>query len=514
MAEGTTRRETKRRSIDPQEVISGSSHLPPNPKRLIHALRSIGYTLEQAVADIIDNSISASARKVLVRIETTDSYVERVFLADDGKGMADSTLQKAMEFGAEMNQGSSSLGKYGMGMKLASLSQGEEVIVLSRQAQTSCGRRWTVEGIGDHWRCDVITPEAAARQLDNAFHPLNLNSHGTVVIWSRLDRIKASKAGLERTMGNILTRLKCHIGIHFHRFIEQGSFDVYLEWTKKGQRDPVEKIHVEALNPFGGPNDISGDEEYPKSFALNVPSVGPLELNAHIWAPKSESQQYKLDGKVAARQGIYFYRNNRLIQAGGWNDSKDSTEPHSSLARVSIDLPPSFDSHFSLDVKKCAVRESPAFSEALKQAKAADGTKFTEYRAAAIEVYRKAARKDSANFPLVPGAGISTKLQRALRETIAPKERRVRKVQFKWCDLETGEVFEIDRDNLTIRLNKRFRRKLLGDERSSSTDAPILKTLLFLLVRDDLDSGRITQKKKEWLGKVDEALKLILKSFR
>ena len=86
-----------------------------------------------------------------------------------------------------------------------------------------------------------------------------------------------------------------------------------------------------------------------------------MVAECHIWPPQSHALGYRLGGgKVALRQGFYFYRNNRVIQAGGWNGVRgDDGEPHLSLARVKIDLPSELDSMFKLDVTKSRLDPSP-----------------------------------------------------------------------------------------------------------------------------------------------------------
>src|SRR5438034_400525 len=111
--------------------MSTEEHLPPNFRKLDVALRSIGYSFEAAVADVIDNSVDARATNVLVRVITTRSGHLDLAIWDDGSGMDEKTLKEAMRFGADVSQEIARLGKFGLGLKLASLSQAREVRVAS-----------------------------------------------------------------------------------------------------------------------------------------------------------------------------------------------------------------------------------------------------------------------------------------------------------------------------------------------------------------------------------------------
>ena len=116
---------------------------------------------------------------------------------------------------------------------------------------------------------------------------------------------------------------------------------------------------------------------------------GDLELIASIWPALSADPGYKLNGRVAQHQGLYFFRNDRLIQAGGWNGWRNDAEPHASLARASIDLPQAFDEAFAINVQKSGVYAPPGFVDALESAQAGKTT-MADYVRTAIEVYRRA----------------------------------------------------------------------------------------------------------------------------
>lgn len=494
--------------------IVGSDTIEPNSGKLIHALRSIGYSFDQAVADIIDNSIEARAQDVLIRLEFVDDRLNRVLIADNGRGMSAKRLKEAMRFGAETEQTLGSLHKYGMGLKLASLSQGRCLTVLTRTRGETAGRVWTVDGIAEDWRCDELDPAEVDRMLVGDWGEFAIEDHGTLVIWSELDKVYSSKNGARGIAFNVLSRLRKHLGMHFHRFLESGTIRMYVDAVDREGGVLMNCVAVAPLNPFSYQEEGSGHPEYPKSFTVSLGEGQDLELNAHVWPANSDLPSYKLDGQVAARQGLYFYRNNRLIQAGGWNDGKDASEPHGSLARVAVDLPPELDALFSLDVKKSGIREPVGFADALRSANAPDGTRFSEFKAVAQKVYRSARRSDVSNHPLLPGQGLSKSLQNQIGDILLPQGGRRRDVTFEWSELEPNQFFDLDRDELVLKLNRDYRTTVLNGARGSSADAPLVKLLLYFLVESEFDSNRVSKQQRERLDRLNDSLLAAVRSMR
>src|SRR5436190_6780939 len=136
--------------------MSKEEHLPPNFGRLDKALRSIGYSFEAAVADIIDNSIDANARHILVRFILHKQKPLDLVIWDDGDGMSPETLREAMRFGADVTQELDRLGKFGLGLKLASLSQAKELRVFSHAASQTAGRGWLEQGISSGFVSTIL----------------------------------------------------------------------------------------------------------------------------------------------------------------------------------------------------------------------------------------------------------------------------------------------------------------------------------------------------------------------
>lgn len=477
---------------------------PPQAAKLLAALRHIGYKFEHAIADLVDNSVSAGASTVLIRFICKDDAIRSIVIADDGTGMDAERLTNAMRFGSERDLEPKSLGKYGMGLKLASFSHARCLTVATRSRGVESGRQWTVDGIERGWYCHVLGRAEAAAQLAAPWSPVDLSESGTLVIWHDVDKVPVSSAGLRNTLRGLAMRLQLHLGLCFHRFIEAGALSIFIDQQTAEEREHSIRVPVRALNPFAYPR--SGHAKYPKEFLADIPGIGVLVLRAHIWPANSELPEYKLGNRAAARQGFYFYRNGRLIQAGGWNGVvQHDTEPHSSLARIEVDLPTELDGAFGLNVQKSSVIVPPGFEAAVSLSKSPDGDSFEPYRRAAQQVYRRQDARAAKAIPFVPGDGMPQELQRAASELLSA-DGKGRTVSFHWESLEEDELFRLDRDQCAIKLNSLYRKQLLGERRASVADVPLLKTMLFLLVEEGLNSDRVSGLQKKRMAVINELL--------
>ena len=470
---------------------------------MIVALRQVGYSFEQAISDLVDNSINGRAANVLIRFICDENRIRSCVIADDGVGMSESRMNEAMRFGSLPSTDPDSLGKYGMGLKLASLSHASRVTVLSRQSGSVHGRRWTVEGIGNGWRCEVLNQTDALSAINSAWGPVDLRKSGTLIIWDEIDRLPVGTRGLKSLLRSLQSRLELHLGMCFHRFLEAGSLQVFIDQQTEGAKEHSICPRISGLDPFAYPS--SGKIGYPKTFRARLPDLGTLEAEAHIWPPYSDSPAYKLGNKTAARQGFYFYRNNRLIQAGGWNGVvQHETEPHSSLARIRVDLPVAFDDAFGLNVQKSAIVVPPGFQEAMIGAVADDGETFEDYRRTAQLVYREHDRTVQALKSLVPGNGLPKKLRVSAGVLLAPNETDICPVDFEWTDLPDSELFRIDKR--VILLNSCYRKNILAGDSASGADVPLFKLMLFMLLRDDLERESLSSGRRRHLDQLNRLL--------
>ena len=246
---------------------------------------------------------------------------------------------------------------------------------------------------------------------------------------------------------------------------------------------------------------------------ITLDGIKGVKMEAHLWPPKSESPHYKLPGGANKRQGFYFYRNDRLIQAGGWNGLRE-TEPHSSLARLAIDLQSDADVFLSLDVKKVSLQLPPDFFNSIDKAKGRNGITFNKYLKDANNLYRKHNKPSFKEMPIVPGEGLTKTLQKEAKAIFGENTAKVRKIDFKWKALGKKIIFEIDNEEDIIYLNKLYRKKILNHSKASSADAPLTKLMLFLLLKDILKRERISKKYRQLMDKYNKSLFLALKGMK
>lgn len=491
----------------PRFEVIRSELLEPDAKKAGDIFSRLSYKISDAVADLVDNSIDAGAPDVLIRFVRSTSGVLRVIIADNGGGMDAQGLREAMRFGSNVTKSDRQLGKYGIGLKSASLSQAEAVTVLSRRGKSFAGRRWTLENIKKKWNSEILHETGVKNAFEINFGRFRIKRSGTIIIWEQLEQLRALPQNLDKVLANTIDEMSVELGIRFHRFLETKRLRLSIDQQFAGETEPEVQRHVSPLNPFAYPT--SGRPDYPLVLKLKVGGV-KVSAKCHIWPPKSKSENYRLGGgKVALRQGFYFYRNDRVIQAGGWNRIRtDDGEPHLSLARVEIDLPTDLDSMFKLDVTKSHLDPSPQFIQALQVAETR-GVRFSNYLEHAEAVYRKQKKKEGAKFPYIPGVGMPVTARRAIARILDEKGTgRPKKVRFKWKPLDHDEIVRVDPSKKKITLNSIYKRRLVEGR---SGDSPVLKLALMFLLQHELDKSFRTKTSTEWLQRLNHALIASLK---
>lgn len=498
---------TERRCVigDRNVFITDTEHVNPDSGRLIEALRQIGYSLEQAISDLVDNAISANAKTVLIRFFWSDDEIVSLAVVDDGDGMSSGELHKAMRFGSEPRCEATSLGKFGLGLKLASFSHARTLTVATSQDDRFSARRWTLDGIRQDWECDVLSHKDAMELHNAPWSPIHQADCGAVIYWEDIDKLPTSSNGIRHTLRAIHRRLDLHLGLVFHRFLESRRLQIFIDQQEAGEPEHQIRVEVKSLNPFGYSE--SGAQDFPKDYSLDIEEIGTLEIEGHIWPPNSELREYKLGGKSAARQGFYFYRNDRLIQAGGWNGLMQSeADPHNSLARVRIDLPTNLDESFNLNVQKSAVVVPPGFGDAVRQAVNANGETFDGFRRTAESVYRNCDNNSERYKPKIPGKGIPIALRRKLLELNELDANESREVDFNWVEMPEDEFFRIDRLNGKILMNDRYRDDVTIVYSLSRNDVPLVKLLLYFLLERDLQQTKTSGKRMREIGLINRML--------
>jgi hypothetical protein len=475
----------------------GSKHLPPDA-RYVEALSSQGYDFETAVADLVDNSLDAGARDVVIHFLRDGDELVSLVVIDDGRGMDEETLDVAMTVGGRRNYAPEALGMFGTGLKSASLSHAQSVTVVTTTRRTrAVGRRWVMERARSGFQCDIVEPNYAQQLIDRyAF----LTWQGTIVRWDGVKNFPRTGGAsqTDRYLTRTINKLGLHLGLYLHRFLARDDFNITIAVEDVRTGTEYLNFGVEPLNPFAHP--VTGRSGFPRRYWAPIDSLGAkLPLDAHIWTPRSTLDEYKAVGPVLDRQGFYFYRNNRLVQAGGWNNFRQP-EQHLSLARVAVDLPRETGDVFRLSVKKSGVDTSPEFGAALEKAVDSEGGPFTAYLAAADATYREARMRSGARRKAVipPGKGLAPEVRQVVEEEL-PLLPFEPPIALRWQTLDSDAFFAVERDeeDRRIILNKRYRTAILGGRRGGLNDAPLLKSLLYLLLHETFQHEREGPKQRD-----------------
>lgn len=314
----------------------------PLASAMIETFRAIGYSLETAVADIIDNSISAGAKNIWID-RIWDGGRSVITIKDDGRGMNDEEIQHALRPGYQNpndERDIRDLGRFGLGLKTASFSQCRKVSVLSkRKGGNPEYWSWDLDYVAETNKWNLIhwLPVGYENTLDG------LDS-GTLVIWSDLDRvvspdtITGDESSHEKFSGD-LDKVKRHLEMTFHRFLEDGDFKLWWCGNPVRPWDPFCTGET-CTQPF--PDDHIQGGITVKGFVL------PHQKSF------SSEQAYKSAEGIqgwSAQQGFYVYRGKRLLLAGNWLKLFKKEEPYK-LVRIRIDIPNTQDKNWKIDIKK------------------------------------------------------------------------------------------------------------------------------------------------------------------
>ena len=440
-----------------------------------------GHTLATAVADIIDNSLDAKAENIRIRFVTDDDRLIAVRIRDDGVGMTPAALQDAMTLGKQKDRDEASLGHFGIGLKAASLSQALTLTVYSRNYDADpCAmriRRGSFNG-------EVLGETAAQKGYEwDARGPA---STGTVVEWRNLETVNQSqlpserRAWLERTITSLLQTL----GLTFHRLIQDRGIRITIDTWDVRTGSPGLPRTVEPRDPFQF--NLSGGAGYPTTITATTADGARLDAECFVLPPRSDSPSAWLLGRNPVEwQGLYVYRNDRLLQAGGWLDARQD-DKRLRLARMRVNLTSPLERHLRLRHEKSGVIATPVFTAALETATNDYGITLDRFRDDAAETYRASNVKKQSIKPAVPiESGLPDRVVEAVREELG--EREDDPIRIDWRMLPEGQLFELHHDQHIIRFNLGYRAAIGGDR------AALAPTLVYLLLESNFTKTRLNQ---------------------
>ncbi|WP_315860080.1 ATP-binding protein [Rhizobium leguminosarum] len=334
-------------------MATRSVPIPPKPSALMSSLRGLGYSPETALADVIDNCITAGAANIEIDLKWEIDLPVAAIL-DDGRGMGEQMLVNAMCLGGEgpeSERAPGDLGRFGMGMKTASLSQSRRLTVLTKPAGSPVhALRLDVAVIArDGWVAEIPDPlpeHVLATKLARS-------RSGTLVLWDQLDELSGLKGLSKEAFFLRLEEIRAHLGMIFHRYIDGDASRIAIVLNGRA---------IRAWDPF--------QSDHPATQAMPSQRIRHAGASFTI-QPFVLPHRDRFENDVAydaaggpggwgARQGFYVYRGKRLLVSGSWlglGGSRTWTRDESSrLARIQIDLPTDMDREWRIDVRKSQAR--------------------------------------------------------------------------------------------------------------------------------------------------------------
>ncbi|MGA7453984.1 MAG: ATP-binding protein [Rhodoplanes sp.] len=338
---------------EPSPELDEGIPVPPPAAAMMEALRGLGYSLPEAVADIIDNSISAAARNIWITFHWAGRH-SFIAIVDDGAGMSERDLLVALTVGSRdprAVRADSDLGRFGLGLKTASFSQARSLTVASRCAGAENAIfRWDLDFIGrvNDWRL----LRGPREESDDRIRAIEQLASGTVVLLENLDRVVGLSSPSDRPsqdefLANI-DRVEQHLAMVFHRYVDGAppALRIFIN----GQD---ERHRVRPWDPFL--------TRHPATIATPIERIGLVEIQGFVLPHRDRLSDKEFESAAGpegwtAQQGFYVYRGRRLMEPGSWlglGETRAWTkeEPYK-LARLRIDLPNTADAEWKIDVRK------------------------------------------------------------------------------------------------------------------------------------------------------------------
>lgn len=314
----------------------------PYAPLLIESMRSLGYSFDTAIADLIDNSVSAEAKNIQILVEPSDDT--QLIIFDDGHGMDSATLEEALRFGSRGPsdvRAEHDLGRFGLGLKSASLSQCRRLIVASKKDGEICCFSWDLDEVqrtNDWSVLEYLTEEIDQLPSIDLFDDID---SGTYVLLQNFDRISASSHDVKKTLDSLLEAAEDHLSLVFHRIISEDGVKIFINGRAITPKDPFLEEHKSTQRLREQTLHIDGE----------VIALQPYILPHRNKLSRDDLRLVGGSDDLRTNQGFYIYRCKRLILWGTWFRLLGKDELNK-LARVKVDIPNSLDEIWSIDVKK------------------------------------------------------------------------------------------------------------------------------------------------------------------
>lgn len=340
-----------RRDDTPFEEIS----LGPEPSILIESLRDIGYSFNSALADILDNSITAGARNIRILALPIDDF--RIAIVDDGEGLTRDELKRAMRLGSSdprVDRQENDLGRFGLGLKTASFSQCRRLTVASRKDGKTHAFTWDLDVVVAKNDWTVLEHQS----ISAIPHIEELNDSGTLVLWENIDRLTGSNGQGKVDFNRVIDEAQDYLSLVFHRFLSGEAGLAHIDIF-------VNNRLLEPIDPFNVGNKAT--QKSPIEKVSQGVSIQSFTLpHRSQYERESDYERYALPGGYLKNQGIYLYRAKRLIIQGTWFGIAKKTAL-TQLCRVKIDIDINQDELWKIDVKKVSAQLPEEVRSRIKQ---------------------------------------------------------------------------------------------------------------------------------------------------
>ncbi len=320
--------------------------------------RSFGnYDLAGALSDLIDNSLKARAKNILLLCLFNNGAPE-VRVTDNGNGMSEAELRNAMRPASQNpidERSPDDLGRFGWGLKSASFSQCTRLTVISTKEGKTAGAVWDLETLDD-WRMGVLSGVEIAEVVSNS----TPRAHGTEVVWQKCDRLSENGTLQEREFNALVAHTKNRLALTYHK---------YLSGQVRGRKLSIalNDQEIEPYDPFHTSHDAT--QQRPPE-RVNVEgkkiTIQPYILPHFSKLKKSDHDRLAGEEGFLKNQGFYVYRNHRLIISGTWFRLAKYGE-FSQLVRVSVDIPNSLDDLWKITVDKSDAQLPAVLRRRLRQ---------------------------------------------------------------------------------------------------------------------------------------------------
>jgi len=469
---------------------------------------SIGreHVLETALADLIDNSVGHGASIINIRFQELKGRVTRIRIRDDGSGMDSVALHQAMEMSPDKRENKPHpFSMFGQGLKSSSMSQARVLSVYSSPAARShVGSRMIREDAGGKLEYGELLPDEARKGFIGYD---NENTTGTVIEWSSLDNVSHSgrQAERHRWLSETIVRISNHLGLVFHRFLEAEKIRISIDVLAEESGRPGAPTIVRAINPFSFEG--TGHEHFPLTIQKALPKLGRIALECHIIPAHSRSESARIMGQDRSNwQGLYVYWRDRLVHFADWAGLATAKKEYA-LARVRLELSDGLRDVVTMNPAKKGVVLKPLFANAVSQATDSDGRyTFDQFLKVAGEQLKSSNRRVARTDPLTRvGSGLPNEVVEKIGQTLGWRDAQ-HSIDVDWAFVPEGQLFKVDLDNRRILLNSRYRVFLSATEENRHEDAPIVRTLLFLLMETFFKGGYLQQKTKDQIAAFQEIL--------